>query len=192
MRAILSSFSQSSSSFVGSYTSARTLFNSLTSVSSTPTSVPSRMVPISACPVSALLTVVDYFPVDYLAAALDPRFKYLEHLPEAHAEATFNHLRRLEEQASAALRAVDPVPDVDDLSDPQLVYQQRRARLLSSVAKVTEMDSYMNHAPIDVKQNPLLWWRNRESSYPFLSKLAKVAPLLSSLFPSPLTRLRPI
>lgn len=58
--------------------------------------------------------------------------------------------------------------------DPVVVRAQRLARIRQNVAKVTEVDAYLNLDPIDKEQNPLAWWRERVATLPFLSKLARV------------------
>lgn len=125
-----------------------------------------------------------YFPVDYIASALDPRTKILGFLPAAHAEATWNHLKGLESAHSSTMssRPAVTAPAVQSsdgdletafphIDIEALLVEQTLERDSTSV---TEVDSYQNCPQIPFSQSPLHWWSKRAEDFPFLASLAMV------------------
>ena len=98
-----------------------------------------------------------YQPLDYISAALDPRLKFLTHLPASHARSTFDYLRNLERSSRD-----NDIPSSEDLV----------TRLGGNLTE--EVDRYISDSSIGMEENPLVWWAHKEGAYPFLAKLAMV------------------
>ena len=118
-----------------------------------------------------------YMPVDCLAAALDPRVKRLLFLSEDDRKEVWNHLTKLVDEM------MDTSPQADSSKSDKRNYlaEDDIARLIScdnlpdqSTPECDEVASYRLMPLLDFRKDPLLWWKERESSFPSLAKLARI------------------
>lgn len=119
-----------------------------------------------------------YFPVDYIAAFLDPRTKTMEGIiPAHHVDFVANHILGLLLRGKGRSRTSGPVP----ISSPEkrnrdLLVRLGRASIddLDKDPHEIEVQSYRALLPIAMTHDPLDWWRRHEPQYPSLAKLARV------------------
>jgi hypothetical protein len=120
-----------------------------------------------------------YIPVDYIAAALDPRTLDLHLLPNHEAELVWKHINNLVEKMSKSNNSAQQSPllsskygsDYDILlKSPAAPLATRRPR---SALYTVEVNQYMNCKGCEMFQDPLSWWSFNSMVYPHLAKLAR-------------------
>jgi hypothetical protein len=124
-----------------------------------------------------------YIPVDYIAAALDPRTKTMAHLPKPDREILWNHINKLVvnlQAQSVSLQSKEVYPNVSNqefgsafeiLHDsPQKPQATRRMRV---PLIANELSEYKACTPCQMEQNALEWWKFNEKLYPHVAQLAK-------------------
>jgi hypothetical protein len=114
-----------------------------------------------------VVTYDGYIPVDYLAAALDPRTKSLSFIRQSDRDLVWDFLNK----------KLPSVPKSDKPADAFSFFDFAQ----SSELNLTEVERYQREAlcPMfemygDKQQysNPLRWWQERARSYPTLCSLA--------------------
>lgn len=128
------------------------------------------------------LPLVDgYVPVDYLAAALDPRTLSLPFMPQDEHAIVWEEIARLglallpPEQA-----AVSPTGDENAITRLMMRVQQTRSNPESRFRD--EINRFRSELQIALSQDSLAWWKAHCGAYPTLAKLARVRLLTPYLF----------
>ena len=148
------------------------------------------------------------YPVHYLAAYLDPQFKNLEPFvqPVEHA-AKLHDIAELLEDRMRTLCSNQPLP-TPDISEQQQepaeepprkkvkinILQKMRADHSASLnvsqasvlsvddALKEEMHKYRSVLQIDIDSCPLKWWKEHETQFPHLSKVAREVLAIPATF----------
>ena len=119
-----------------------------------------------------------------LASVVDPRYKHLKFLPSAEREQAYSHLSdtlstMIEEQPQPAVDTEPPDPKRSKV-DPLLDYQDSSDSNGSSPAQICaaaivekEILQYKADDPISRTSDPLKWWKENETRFTYLSKVAK-------------------
>lgn len=116
-----------------------------------------------------------YVPVDYIAAALDPRTKALPFLETDEHPYVWTEITRL------AMLTLPNSPDTTASEEPdreasalsRLLGRNKRTTNLEHLMQV-EMQRYQSEDEIDISGDSLGWWKCRAGSYPTLAGLARV------------------
>lgn len=117
-----------------------------------------------------------YMPSDYyISAALDPRLKTLPFLDNNDKDLVWAHITSLVNQMTSL-----PSPSSETMDRNE--QPERSGELLSRFDKILkqnttsadELSSFRAHPPLKLTGDPLEWWREREATFPHLSKLARV------------------
>lgn len=118
-----------------------------------------------------------YMPVDFIAAALDPRTKILPFLSSEHHYLVWTHLDSLVNQiyCSSNQVAVDTA-SIHSISEGSELLKQLSIRLQNyeNTSHASEVETYRAMPRLNICGNPLLWWRERETQLPTLAKLARI------------------
>lgn len=108
-----------------------------------------------------------HMPVDYIAAALDPRTKSLEFLTDNDQTLVWKHLSDLLEKMP---RNADE-PRRDESSRHSLLDQVMSPAIISPL---TELSNYRSMPLCSTSEDPLIWWKHEEKRFPTISKLARI------------------
>lgn len=102
-----------------------------------------------------------------LATLLDPRFKDLEFASEVVRTKTL-------EQIKKAYQDINNLANNNQEIECSLVKSNSfLARMFQNSNNLDEVDNYLASPKIHFENCPLSWWKNNESRFPILSKLAK-------------------
>lgn len=123
------------------------------------------------------------------AALLDPRFKkrafscaeHLRRAKEKLQDEVVNLISKerqsLKSYSSQPNAVQSPIQDINTKED--LVWKEFDSQITTTLVQtplsqaIIEIRMYMEDAPLDRKEDPLVYWKNRELLYPRLSKLVK-------------------
>lgn len=117
-----------------------------------------------------------YVPVDYVAAALDPRTKSLSFLELDEHLFVWSEVTRL---ALLTLPNEEEEADVNQ-QDQQpghilsTLLRQRSKQITPEQSVRSEMLRYQQEPELDLTGDSLAWWRSHEGSYPTVAKIARV------------------
>lgn len=116
-----------------------------------------------------------YVPVDYIAAALDPRTKDLQFLPMKEHPFVWAELTKLAASLSHPSPVLPTLPPRPQTSLERLLGVPSPAGP-TNVPKVSdEITRYQSERAIFCSGDPLVWWRGRQAVFPVLASLAKVS-----------------
>ncbi|KAK0143562.1 Zinc finger BED domain-containing protein 1 [Merluccius polli] len=129
----------------------------------------------------------------HTASTLDPRFKALPFLSQDEQQDIYSKViaeaaaLKAETQKEHAKEPGAPVEGQDDQHSP--VPKRRNTALINLLGKTftdsraapksastraeEEMSKYLETPPLSLSEDPLIWWRNHETVFPLLAKLAK-------------------
>ena len=117
----------------------------------------------------------DYMPIDYVAAALDPRTKLLAIVDTPAMR------NRVWDWIESQLKAMHPSDDHADsigsfssINEAMNPYFSTGARSIRPNSLSVEIDRYKSESAILYNSNPLEWWKVNEYAYPNLARLARV------------------
>jgi hypothetical protein len=130
---------------------------------------------------SALNDYDGYIPVDYIAAALDPRTMAMSNLSNTDRELVWSHINKLVEKLknSSKFSKQNGPDDLAESFGPEFALlldsPEKPAATRRSRAPVysAELSDYMLCGGCSMLQNPLEWWKFNEKLYPHLAQLAK-------------------
>ena len=108
----------------------------------------------------------EYFPSEYEATMLDPRLRFISGLPKSHITATLKYIEKLEQEYLSNSPSADTTATDSVFTD-----------FIGTQGRKSEVVSYLQLPPCDMKKSPLVWWSEREVMLPVLAKLAKVPSL---------------
>lgn len=127
------------------------------------------------------LPLVDnYVPVDYIAAALDPRTKRLSFLDSSEHGYVWDEIKSIALRSQAEPSSEDAPPSPPE--EPQNALERLLAQGDRSTDQISaleaEIQRYQSEQPIKAKEDALSWWKAHQGAYPTLAALAKVPLLL--------------
>jgi hypothetical protein len=116
-----------------------------------------------------------YMPVDYIAAALDPHTKTLPFLDPALHDLVWKHLDSLISSSSSSNRVIEDTNSTPSTSKGSELLRHLSVRLQNymNTSSSNEVDTYRAMPTLDICDDPLTWWREREAQLPSLARLAR-------------------
>jgi zinc finger BED domain-containing protein 1 (E3 SUMO-protein ligase ZBED1) len=121
-----------------------------------------------------------------VASIIDPRTKSLNHLDLSNRQEAWKCLETIYEEEKKAIDdevAILPPPHKKPRIDPEQDKHQELFGIFETILKEsasmvnqneeTEIDKWKALAPINIREDPLLWWKANSTSFPILSKIAK-------------------
>jgi len=115
-----------------------------------------------------------------IASCLDPRFKSLKHVRATEHEEAWNCLKAeyfcpefFNKHNEVQIKTQSLPNNLDKKRKFEQIYNTFSS-MDNEIIQKSEFDRYRELPPISVSDDPLLWWKNNESSYPVLAQIAKI------------------
>lgn len=122
-----------------------------------------------------------------ICAFFDPRFKDLVHLTDVEREEVLQGVRHMVMEIEESQHGLLGVSTQDDCGDTPPAKRRQRLQELDLLFGTIEdkdrhtnletpgsdLDRYLQEAPIGIKESPLDWWKRNYHRYPTVAKLAR-------------------
>jgi len=132
----------------------------------------------------SLVKIWNTLPEETLIASLvDPRFKTLAHIPEGEREYAWkcleNEFLNLDMKGNQSILSSNDLtnevsPRGEDVDPLTAFLIKTTKQSLSPQFTKSELQRFKDMPPVSAKSDPLAWWRENESSFPVIAKIARI------------------